>query len=219
MMFCSKCGTKALDGAEFCQKCGARLIADAPAKQSATPQANPVQQLNPIPKNTSKKKKSKLPVILGIGALMVVLLIVLASIGGKEEPSPNSSEPVSAADPSGEDRLSPNDISSPASSGFGSLCFKGVSVEQLLGASQSDMIDFLGEPDSTDLDEDKSTYGDAAIYFDVWSLSEPYLTSISSPSLSDFTYNGRALSVDLREIIGREPDDDGLYYDTYWMEY
>jgi uncharacterized membrane protein YvbJ len=25
-MFCSKCGSKSLDGAEFCQKCGAKLI-------------------------------------------------------------------------------------------------------------------------------------------------------------------------------------------------
>lgn len=27
-MFCSKCGTKALDSAVFCQKCGEKLILD-----------------------------------------------------------------------------------------------------------------------------------------------------------------------------------------------
>ena len=27
-MFCPKCGTKALEGAEFCQKCGAKIVYD-----------------------------------------------------------------------------------------------------------------------------------------------------------------------------------------------
>jgi len=37
-MFCPKCGTKAIEGADFCQKCGAKLIKDAPITQvSAAP--------------------------------------------------------------------------------------------------------------------------------------------------------------------------------------
>lgn len=38
MMFCPKCGTKAIEGADFCQKCGFKLIKDQePAPVSVTP--------------------------------------------------------------------------------------------------------------------------------------------------------------------------------------
>ena len=38
-MFCQKCGSKTIDGAEFCQKCGARLIKnDAETTQNLSSQ-------------------------------------------------------------------------------------------------------------------------------------------------------------------------------------
>lgn len=50
-MFCSKCGTKAIEGAAFCQKCGARLIKDDTEKQvsadlAATPSAETIESQN-----------------------------------------------------------------------------------------------------------------------------------------------------------------------------
>jgi len=46
MMFCSKCGTKAIEGADFCQKCGSKLIKDQePAPVSVTP----IVDSTPIP--------------------------------------------------------------------------------------------------------------------------------------------------------------------------
>ena len=58
-MFCPKCGTKALDGAEFCQKCGAKLILDSDGVQPsagiptyvAEPQQTSVAE-RPITENT-----------------------------------------------------------------------------------------------------------------------------------------------------------------------
>ena len=45
-MFCSKCGTKAIEGADFCQKCGSKLIKDQePAPVSVTP----IVDSTPIP--------------------------------------------------------------------------------------------------------------------------------------------------------------------------
>lgn len=34
-MFCRKCGSKVIDGAEFCQKCGAKIIKNEAAENSA----------------------------------------------------------------------------------------------------------------------------------------------------------------------------------------
>lgn len=48
-MFCSKCGTKAIDGADFCQKCGARLVKDDSV--SPVPETSP--QKNTIPNNAN----------------------------------------------------------------------------------------------------------------------------------------------------------------------
>ena len=75
-MFCHKCGAQIAEGAAFCQKCGTKLIVDAPTEQSAAvPSVSPTQQPNPTPANTSKKK-SKLPIIIGVIAAVVILAIV-----------------------------------------------------------------------------------------------------------------------------------------------
>lgn len=80
-MFCPKCGMKALDGATFCQKCGAQLITDSAAQQSAASML--VQQTPPsthnVPSDTPKKKNSKkLPIIIGIIAVVIAAVIFIA---------------------------------------------------------------------------------------------------------------------------------------------
>lgn len=95
-MFCPKCGTKALDDAEFCQKCGAKLIVDASTGQSAaTSRANPPQQSNPSLSNTSEKKKPKLPIVLGSAAALILVLVIMAVIGSVigSDSSTDSSQP------------------------------------------------------------------------------------------------------------------------------
>ncbi len=80
-MFCPKCGTKALDGAEFCQKCGAKLhTADASPRSAAQSSAS-----TPGAQTTVKKKKSKrlLFAVLGIAAVLAVILIVVGMSGGE----------------------------------------------------------------------------------------------------------------------------------------
>lgn len=102
------------------------------------------------------------------------------------------------------------------------LCFRGVPVDALLGASHEDMVSLLGRPNSTMYENEENDYGDATISFDMWSLESPYLCSITSRSLDDVTYNGRPLSDrydELSQIMGREPDDARVFYDTYSMTY
>ena len=72
-MFCPKCGTQSLEGAAFCQKCGAKLIVDTHTDQ--TSRTSPAQQPNPAPVTIAGKKKSKLPVIIGV--IMVVILAIV----------------------------------------------------------------------------------------------------------------------------------------------
>lgn len=79
-MFCPKCGTKALEGAGFCQKCGAKLIVDDSAAQPAVESpANSTNQSASAPKEAPAKKKSKkLPIIIGVAALVVLVVIFIA---------------------------------------------------------------------------------------------------------------------------------------------
>lgn len=97
------------------------------------------------------------------------------------------------------------------------LCYKGVPIDQLLGASQADIISIFGEPEPSEF-EDEFVYGDVSMSFDTWSQHEPYLMGINGGPLEDYTYNGRALTDDeqkIIEIMGREPD----YYATYLITY
>lgn len=93
MVFCPKCGTKVLHGAGFCQKCGTKLIVDTPATQPATesPTQSTYQSCDTLTDMSKKKKSTKLPIILCIAALVFMLLIVLAYIGGKEQPTIDNS--------------------------------------------------------------------------------------------------------------------------------
>lgn len=96
-MFCTKCGTKALDGALFCQKCGAKLIVDTSAAQtvpealavqpmSEVPAAqtvaktpdNSARQSGSVPAEAPKKKSGKLPIILAVVVLVVLAVILIA---------------------------------------------------------------------------------------------------------------------------------------------
>lgn len=73
-MFCSKCGAKVIEGADFCQKCGAKLIADTPVGQSASaPPASSAQIPTQTPRSAFGKKKSKLPIILGVAAALILI--------------------------------------------------------------------------------------------------------------------------------------------------
>lgn len=81
IMFCPKCGAKAVDGAVFCQKCGAKLIVEA------TNASTPEQKVPPKPSHATTKqppeKKSKLPIILSITAVLFLLFIIIGVIGGR----------------------------------------------------------------------------------------------------------------------------------------
>lgn len=113
-----------------------------------------------------------------------------------------------------------DDSSTPANTG--GLLFKGIPADQLLGASYETIIDIFGEPDTSMFEGEEITYGNVRLNFDMWSRPEPYLSTVSSQSLEDFTYNGYVLSVDyydLAQIFGREPDAADVFYDTYSMAY
>lgn len=76
-MFCSKCGAKALDGAEFCEKCGAKLTDGNTALTAGA--GNLVQQPGNIGTGEGKnKKRKKWPVILGVTAFFAILVIMIA---------------------------------------------------------------------------------------------------------------------------------------------
>ncbi|MDE7245136.1 MAG: zinc ribbon domain-containing protein [Oscillospiraceae bacterium] len=86
-MFCQKCGARAIDGAEFCQKCGAKLVADTSAEQPTVSQATQVHQPTSSQTNSmsTDKKKSKLPVIIGAVAAVVVLAIVFVVLNWEDK--------------------------------------------------------------------------------------------------------------------------------------
>lgn len=78
-MFCHKCGAQAAEGASFCQKCGAKLLADTSAAPPEQAPAAPGPERLPssAPSTPPPKKKSKkLPVILGVIALLAVMAAV-----------------------------------------------------------------------------------------------------------------------------------------------
>lgn len=72
MNFCTKCGTKVIEGTKFCQSCGTPVEQAQVSPNSTT--ANPTVA-NPTT-NLSNPKSNKNPIILGAVALVAVLLLV-----------------------------------------------------------------------------------------------------------------------------------------------
>ena len=78
-MYCEKCGAENLDTAAFCEKCGNPMGA---TEGGSAPQ-EPVAFNNPIPSNV----KTFMPVIAGVAAIVVVLILALTFLkGGPETP-------------------------------------------------------------------------------------------------------------------------------------
>ncbi len=85
MAFCHKCGTKADDNTMVCGNCGEKLLFDEPVQQAdETKTIKSLQpQINNIPTNIPKKKKSKIiPIIIGIAVLIIIFVIAAASFSG-----------------------------------------------------------------------------------------------------------------------------------------
>lgn len=68
-MFCTKCGTEAVDGAMFCSKCGARIDGSEQIETSEIPETTyqPPQKA---------KRKNKLLLLVSIMAIIVLLVCV-----------------------------------------------------------------------------------------------------------------------------------------------
>lgn len=80
-IFCSSCGARNDSDAAFCNSCGARLVAPPPpppvekAPPPPTPVAAGVQPAAAVP--ATPKKSSPLPLLLAVGAIVVLLALVL----------------------------------------------------------------------------------------------------------------------------------------------
>lgn len=68
-MYCSKCGTKAIDGALFCQKCGAKLVRDNGGEQGQRTivqqesKEAPIPSVEPISRSEQKSVREEEPVL------------------------------------------------------------------------------------------------------------------------------------------------------------
>lgn len=109
MIFCHKCGTKAIDDADFCQKCGARLIksdaaqaSDISAKSETVMQKESEPLVNPvsvtkvnecaIEEKPATKKTKNIPLLIVVLAVLVLILacIIAAGIGSSSLDSESS---------------------------------------------------------------------------------------------------------------------------------
>lgn len=84
-MFCSKCGSKSLEGAGFCQKCGAKLMADEAVSQTtAMPQHEPIASVSTITEDTQQAQvNGGLRKVANIGRVLLgisILLLLLCSL-------------------------------------------------------------------------------------------------------------------------------------------
>lgn len=112
-MFCQKCGSKAIEGAEFCQKCGTRLIkSDTETTQSANmpTKSEPVAEKASEPfKGTAsvtkvtpnecvteekpiKKKSKNTPLLIVVLVVLVLLLACIIVAGSSSSSLTESSE-------------------------------------------------------------------------------------------------------------------------------
>lgn len=201
-MFCSKCGTKALDGAEFCQKCGAKLIADTPVGQSASaPPASSAQIPAQTPRSAFGKKKSKLPIILGVAAALILILAIMAAVGNKGVSDPN----VIAENSHAPSEVGHQSAEIPDNTLTDSLLFQGTPIQDIMGAHSSDIIAIFGEPamytENYELDYSPMELG---MYFE---LSDGDIVDRVSSLPSHFTYNGHNLDQDFDSLVAILGDD------------
>lgn len=105
-MYCPNCGTEFADGVNFCPKCGTQRPQPKAATENSTEQpippspisdtpiedTQPADQAADVTSSASKeaspaKKKSKLPLILGIvGVVIVAFIVIAALLGGDDSP-------------------------------------------------------------------------------------------------------------------------------------
>src|SRR5215208_3768530 len=77
-VYCTQCGSIVQPGDNFCAVCGARVAPDAP---DAAPTQEIPTQAYPQPNVSSPGGNRTLSVVLGVGALLVVVLAVGAIVG------------------------------------------------------------------------------------------------------------------------------------------
>ena len=85
-MFCTKCGTKNVDGSQFCPKCGEKLpsTTEAASGAAAAPPAAHTQHQQPMMPLQTQKKSMLMNVVIGAGCViaLVVIIAIVASSGG-----------------------------------------------------------------------------------------------------------------------------------------
>lgn len=218
-MFCYKCGAKVVDGAEFCQKCGAKLIVDASTGQSAAAsRANPPQQSNPSLSNTSEKKKSKLPIVLGSAAALILVLVIMAATGNKGA----SGSDVIAGNSHVPSEVDTQSAEVSSSTPTDSLLFRGTPIQDIIGAHSSDIIAVFGEPETQS--EYSIEYGEG-FREDGWMgfyLDDADQVNIFNADPVHFTFEGQSLVQDfdtLVTILGDDYTDVGgtaYYWQVFW---
>lgn len=218
-MFCYKCGAKVVDGAEFCQKCGAKLIVDASTGQSAAAsRANPPQQSSPSLSNTSEKKKSNLPIVLGLAAALILVLVIMAATGNKGA----SGSDVIAGNSHVPSEVDTQSAEVSSSTPTDSLLFRGTPIQDIIGAHSSDIIAVFGEPETQS--EYSIEYGEGfredgwmGFYFD--DADQVYIFNADPVH---FTFEGQSLVQDfdtLVTIFGDDYTDVGgtaYYWQVFW---
>lgn len=116
-MYCSKCGNKIDDDARFCDRCGAPIDEpiEAPAEEQVNETVEEPDQESPSSDVTEVElqeqvttvtsnigKKSRLPVLIGIGVTLVALAVVLIFVFVNPFASKEDGEGVGASDPNAE---------------------------------------------------------------------------------------------------------------------
>lgn len=95
-MYCMKCGKELSEQAQFCMQCGTSVgQATAPQEEAQTParEASPANAVSPTASATpvqkpKKKKKVWIPIVIGIGAVLLSALIAKAVRSADMVPTP-----------------------------------------------------------------------------------------------------------------------------------
>ncbi|HEM61638.1 MAG TPA: hypothetical protein ENO24_05055 [Chloroflexi bacterium] len=75
-IFCSGCGARNDGEATYCSSCGSRLGAPGPVSEAAAPPPPPVEYAR-VARGEPIKKANSLPLLLALGAIVVLLAVVL----------------------------------------------------------------------------------------------------------------------------------------------